>query len=488
MNPESARLRRPPIEPWRPAFRPQRHDDADLDRFVDAALHVLERTGVKVLSDRAAAVFREHGAAWDAERQVARLSEDLVRGALSSAPRTFVLGSRDGSCDLDLASGDTYMTSDGCGTEVIDWRTGERRASTKADLADATRMLDYVSSIAYWWPTVGAGDCGVTAQLHELDAGWNNTVKHLQGMVQGGREARFAVEMATVIAGGTDELRRRPPLSDLTFVVSPLTIDRDAAEAALVFAEAGVPLVLGGAPSGGTTGPATHAGFMSQSIAEVLALVALVQLAHPGAPVVGYAIPGPSDPRTGDGGHSIDGRDPSLCVDLIHHLGLPSQHGCGGGTDTDLSGTWAEAAQGAASLTMAAGSGSELVVGLGLTNDGRLWSAEDIILDDHLYHQARYSVMGVALGDEEFALDVIDTVGPGGHFLAQAHTRRHMRETFVRGLTCEPDPGGGYRPPLDVARGRALHILEDYQPEPLDEAEAVELRRILAAADAEFKS
>jgi hypothetical protein len=63
-----------------------------------------------------------------------------------------------------------------------------------------------------------------------------------------------------------------------------------------------------------------------------------------------------------------------------------------------------------------------------------------------------------------------------------------MRETFVRGLTCEPDPGGGYRPPLDVARGRALHILEDYQPEPLDEAEAVELRRILAAADAEFKS
>ena len=144
--------------------------------------------------------------------------------------------------------------------------------------------------------------------------------------------------------------------------------------------------------------------------------------------------------------------------------------------------------QGAASLTMAAGSGSELVVGLGLTNDGRLWSAEDIILDDHLYHQARYSVMGVALGDEEFALDVIDTVGPGGHFLAQAHTRRHMHETFVRGLTCEPDPGGGYRPPLEVAQGRALHILENYQPEPLDEAEAVELRRILAAADAELKS
>jgi trimethylamine--corrinoid protein Co-methyltransferase len=349
-------------------------------------------------------------------------------------------------------------------------------------------MLDYVSSIAYWWPTVGAGDCGETAQLHELDAGWNNTVKHLQGMVQGGREARYAVEMATVIAGGSDELRRRPPLSDLVCAVSPLVIDRDGAEAALVFAEAGVPVVLCASPSGGTTAPATHAGFMAQAVAEVLALVTLVQLACPGAPVFGYAIPGVADPRTGGAWHSLDGRDPSLCVDLIHHLGLPSQHGCGGGVETESAGTWSEAAEAGSSLTMAALSGSELAVGLGLTDNGRLWTAEDLILDDQLYHQARYTVMDRPVDDEELALDVIDAVGPGGHFLAQAHTRRHMRETFVRGLTGEPDPGGGYRPPLEVARERALQILEDYQPEPLDEAKAVELRRILAAADAELKS
>ena len=481
-------LRRLPIEPWRPAHRLQLHDDAYLDRFVDAAMQVLERTGVKVLSERALGIFRQHGAAYDAERQIIRLPESVVRGALASAPRTFTLGSRDGSCDIDLAAGATYMTADGCGTEVIDWRTGRRRASTKADLADATRMLDYVSSIGFWWPTVGAGDCGHTAQLHELDAGWNNTVKHLQGMVQGERLARCAVEMATVIAGDAEELRRRPPLSDLTFVVSPLTIDRDGADAALVFAAAGVPMVLGSAPVCGTTGPATAAGAMVQSLAEVLALVVLVQLAHPGAPVIGYSVSGSADPRTGDGGQSLDGRDPALCVDLVHHLGLPSLHATGGGTDAELPGTWAEAAQAGASLTRAAWSGSELTVGLGLTSDGLLWSAEDLILDDHLYHQARYMVMDMAVDDEDLALDVIDAVGPGGHFLGQAHTRRHMRETFVRGLTGEPDAGGGYRDPVAVARERARDILEHYEPEPLGEARAAALRRILAAADAELKS
>ena len=488
MSAEGLRLRRLPVEPWRPAYLPRRHSEAYLDRFVDAALHVLRRTGVKVLSERALMVFGEHGTLVDRERGIVRLPESVVRGALASAPRTFTLGSRDGSCDLDLASGATYMTSDGCGTEVIDWRTGQRRASTKADLGDATRMLDYVSSIAYWWPIVGAGDCGVTAQLHELDAGWNNTVKHLQGMVQGGREARYAVEMATVVAGGAEELRRRPPLSDLTFAVSPLTIDRDGADAALVFAEAGVPVVLGSAPGGGTTGPATNAGAMVQALAEVLALVALVQLAHPGAPVFGYPIPGIADPRTGGDRHSLDAREPSLCVDLVHHLGLPSQHGCGGGVDAELSGTWTEAAEGGPSLTMAAWSGSELVVGLGLTSSGRLWSAEDLILDDQLYHQARYAVMDMAVDDEELALDVIDTVGPGGHFMAHPHTRNHMRRSFVPGLTSEPDGRGGYRDPLDVARERARHILKHHEPEPLDEATAAALRRILAAADAELNS
>jgi trimethylamine--corrinoid protein Co-methyltransferase len=467
---------------------PRLHDDAFLDRFIDAALQVLERTGVRVLSERAVGVFREHGAAYEAERHIVRLPGEMVRDALASAPRTFVLGSRDGSCDLDLAAGATYMTADGCGTEVIDWRTGERRASTKADLADATRLLDYVSSISYWWPTVGAGDCGQTAQLHELDAGWSNTVKHLQGMVQGEREARYAVEMATVIAGGAEELRFRPSLSDLTFAVSPLTIDRDGADAALVFAEAGVPVVLGSAPAGGTTGPATHAGLMVQSLAEVLALVTLVQLAHPAAPVFGYAIPGIADPRTGGFGTSLDGRDPALCVDLVHHLGLPSQQGCGGGTDTEIAGTWTEAAEGGASLTMAAWSGSELTVGLGLTNCGTLWSAEDLILDDHLYEQARYTVMDMAVTEEDLALDVIDAVGPGGHFLGHAHTRKHMRKSFVRGLTGEPNASGGNRDPAEVARERARDILERYEPEPLAQDKADELRRILAAADAELRS
>ena len=77
-----------------------------------------------------------------------RLPRRLVEEALAGAPARFTLGARDPACDLQLGSGFTYGTSDGCGVEVVDWHTGQRRASTKADLEAVTRMQDHLGPSA----------------------------------------------------------------------------------------------------------------------------------------------------------------------------------------------------------------------------------------------------------------------------------------------------------------------------------------------------
>jgi hypothetical protein len=235
-------IERPPIEPLRPAFSPAHHSAAQLDRLKQATLDILEKVGVKVQSEKALDLLAEHGVRVDRAAQIAKFPPEIVLAAMAQAPRRFTLGARDASCEIPVGDGNTYCTTDGSGVEIVDFETRVRRQSTKADVADVTRIQDYLSSIAFWWPTLSAGDYGETSQLHELDAGWNNTVKHLQGFVQGEREARYAVEMATVIAGSAEELRRRPVLSDLIGVSSPLVVDKDAIEAALVLAEAGVPV------------------------------------------------------------------------------------------------------------------------------------------------------------------------------------------------------------------------------------------------------
>jgi trimethylamine--corrinoid protein Co-methyltransferase len=89
------------------------------------------------------------------------------------------------------------------------------------------------------------------------------------------------------------------------------------------------------------------------------------------------------------------------------------------------------------------------------------------------------------MDEESLALDVIDAVGPGGHFLAQPHTRRHMRDAVLRAVSQESGPDGQhYRDPAEVARERALDILEHYRPEPLAEGVRAELRAVVARADA----
>ncbi|HMK91566.1 MAG TPA: trimethylamine methyltransferase family protein, partial [Thermoleophilia bacterium] len=130
--------------------------------------------------------------------------------------------------------------------------------------------------------------------------------------------------------------------------------------------------------------------------------------------------------------------------------------------------------------------GSELMTTIGLTNRYQLFTPEHMLLDDDLYRRAASAFRDLEVDEEQLALDVIDAVGPGGHFLGQAHTRRHMKETVERSIGQELGPDGRLRDAVEVARERGLDILENYVPEPLDAEKAAELARICAAADAEL--
>ncbi len=250
---------RPALEPLRSAYRLQYLSDEQLDKLQEATLDILENVGVKFPSEKALKVFAENGANVDRTTQIVKIKRDLVFKAMKTVPRYFVMGARVPEYDLNLEDGTTYFTTDGCGIEVVELDTGQPHSSTKADVGMMARVADYLPSIGFYWPMVSAQDCGRSSPLHEFDAGLNNTVKHIQSeTIMGGRDAQYAVEMATVIAGSREELRKRPPLSSLICTVSPLMQDQPGIEAAMTFAEAGIPVGFLAMPTLGTTAPATQ--------------------------------------------------------------------------------------------------------------------------------------------------------------------------------------------------------------------------------------
>lgn len=478
----------PALEPIETPYRLRFLSDEQLDALQETTLRILEEVGVRFPSPKALTIFADHGAQVDWTSQIVKLSPDLVFQAISHVPRYFCMAGRDPAYDLSLREGVTYFTTDGCGVETIDFETRQRRPSCKADVSKMARIADYLPSIGFYWPMVSAQDHGKTAPLHEMDASWNNTVKHVQSeTIMGETPCRYALEMATVLAGSREELRRRPIFSLVVCTIAPLSQDQDGIEGALVLAEAGVPVGFLAMPTLGTTAPATFAGAIAMADAEVISAAVLIQLAYPGCPVFHSIMHAWADPSTGSYiSYALDGRGRYAPIEIAHHWGMPSLGGAYG-TDSSQAGTWQGAAEVALDPLLVCLSGAEIVTGIGLSETYTLLYPEQILLDYDLLLRAKYNLMEMEINPETLAFDTIKAVGPGGHFLAQKHTRTHMRQALQRSLAHVIGTESKYRDPIQVAREQVDWILKNHQPQPLEERVQAELQRILAAADRQLQ-
>ena len=276
-----------------------------------------------------------------------------------------------------LDGANAYLSNDGCGVTVIDPFSGELRPSTKADVAASARFVDAVPQVGFYWgPVVTAEDVPLaTRPLHELEAVFAGTSKHFQAVdVVGERMTRLAVEMARVVAGGSEELRRRPLMSLIACPVDPLGNDAVSLEAALVAADAGVPVGFLSLTLACATAPATMAGNLAVNLAAVLAGTVLVQLACPGAPVFLAGAPSVMDLRTGGytGGSPEDYLLAAAATQMAHHYGLAMAMG------TQATGAkepgWQAAVDDALSTLASTAAGAELMNGCGLLDGSKTLS------------------------------------------------------------------------------------------------------------------
>lgn len=477
----------PLIKPIRSKLDLKVLDAGQLEQIKTATLHVLEKVGVRFPSERALDLFAEHGAVVDKDTQVVKLTADFVLEVMSKAPRTYFLAGRTAGTDLQVGSGNSYFATDGCGVETIDFETGEQRPSRKDDVAKMARVADYLTSIAFYWPMVSAQDYGRLAPLHELDATYNNTVKHVQTETVMGEElARYAVEIAQVIAGNEKNLREKPPLSSLICTIAPLGQDKEGIEAAMVFAEAGIPVGFMGMPTMGSTAPAVPGGALTIGNAEAVSAMVLMQLVAPGAPVFHSLLVSGMDPQSAE--YLVTLPEKYLCnvaaVQMAHDWGVPALGGTFGLNHAEPA-TWQLGRDSVYTALMCALAGTDITIGLGMLDASTLLVPEQIIFDDEIYHTHRILARGLDTNPEGIALEVIEDVGPGGHFLSQKHTRSHMREIWIPDLTHprlapEGELEGDIRKRAKVKFDK---ILAEHEPQPLEEAVQHEIESILNSAE-----
>jgi len=461
----------------------------EVQRIHAATLDIIEKVGVRFPSRRALEIWETHGAAVDHEKMIVRVKPHLIEDALKTCPPAYTLCARDPQQDCPMDGNHVFLGTDGCGVEVIDIHTQQRRTSLLQDVADIARLADATEEIGFHWVALSAQDKPAeTRGLHEIKALWENSTKHVQSeSIYHEREARAAIEMASAVAGGKEALRKRPVLSLMECSAPPLGHDGGSLEAALVAAEHGVPTGFMTMAANLTTGPATLAGNLTVGNAEVISATALLQLAYPGAPVFYAAAQTAADPRTGayTGGGPEDFLYGAATNVLADFYNLPLSMGsfATGAKEPN----WQAGLENSLSTFMACVVMSDMLLGAGFLHGSRIWSYAQMMLDCEIFSIIHKMMQGIVVDDETLALEAIANVGPGGNYLSQKHTRQHMRELFLPQFM-DRRPYNEWEARKDDARDWALEkarkILASHQPDKLDSHVSAELEKIISSTEA----
>lgn len=460
-------------------------NEETLQKIHDRSLELIAEHGIRFHSQAAREIWHRAGA--EVLDDVVRVSPQLIESALEKAPSSFTLCARASAYDLPVDGQHTYYSQDGCAALVIDFETGQRRASRTEDIERMALISDALDPVDIVSPTVSAQDVPNEAMaITELQACFLNSGKHvITESVTSARDAQAQIDLAAAVAGGRDALRERPIFSNFVCTISPLTQDAGGIEAALTFAGAGIPVGMYPMATTGVTSPVTLPATMAIVNAEVVSALALLQIAEPGAKVFYAGGPATLDLRTG----AYVGSSPealwlrTIVAHMAGFYGLPSIVGAGA-TSAKVPGPQA-GWEDALSFLLPSMAGASVLFGLGLLDGSNLLRYEQIILEAEAAATVRRILADVDFGEDAFALGLIKELGPGGVFLGQQHTVDHMREALWLPKLSDRDSyedwyQKGQLNRVDVARMSVEEILETHRPAPLSESVLQDMGEVMA--------
>ena len=447
----------------------------EIEKIHAATLDVLEKVGVRFEDEAVLKLLDESGADIDRKTGSARLPASLVEEAIRKCPKMVRLCGRTRDHDLTFGDGRVYFTAGPNALHVHDLETGVRRLPSSEDCALLARLYDALDNIHAILPGVIPQDVpqGISDRV-KCKISYENCEKHYLTDVYGRGSAQDLIEMAAAVAGGLDQLSKRPIISINPSITSPLTWGRDSTDPLLESAKHRVPVILDCMPSAGATSPITLAGSVVQQNAESLSFVTLAQLINVGTPTIPYTSPGITNMRTGGviyGAVEVAIQCAAM-AQVYTRYGIP-YIATVGLTDSKVLDEQAAYEKSISVLLTALAGPSMISTQAGALNSLVDASYEQTVIDDEILGMISRAMSGMRVDDETLAVEIIAKVGPGKHFLSQKHTHDlYLKEHYLPKLAERESrkkwERDGARDIVRKAKDRVREILRTHQPEPLE--------------------
>lgn len=443
--------------------------EGDVKDIQKGILDTLENTGIRFESKKSLDILGDHGCEIDSNNNVVKFPPFLVEESLSKAPSSFRLKSRNPDDEL-IIGGDTVYFEGSVGMRAADPMTGERFTPTLEEDIQGVKVLDSldnIHSLVSYCPyneVQGVPD----ALRYTLNAAvrfMHSTKVARTASVSG--SGQFSMKMAHLCGMDIDANVEPAP---------PLTFYKDAIENLFFACEIpeyqDFPIRFGDGDVMGATAPATFAGSLVTSSAEIAAGIVLTQLVQPGKPVYAGHFVYPQNMKYGHPGFGgIEyGLQQAAFNQIWRKYGIPTYDAGGPSYVLSKNIGYQTGASKMQNLMVSALSGSHEIVIAGALFAELTWAPELAVLDNDICGSVGRFIEGTTVNNDTLALDLIDQVGQiPGTYLDKAHTREWWQKEFYQPKVWDDTPYDlwverGKKNALDYAHDRVEELLSTYEP------------------------
>ena len=464
------------------------------ERIYNGMVRTLQYTGANVHHEGARELFKKHGCKVDGVRVY--FPPEVITESLSTLPPESEVFPWDGdkSKKITIEKKRSYFGPGPTPTNFIDTDTLERRKYLRKDASMVARVCDGLPNMGYVQSLGSISDVtNELADVYEFADMIRNTTTPVMSWSFTKEGCRDIHRIGIAMAGGEEEFRQRPNYIFYGEPISPLVSDYHAIDKCMYCAEHRIPQVYSPCAIGGGTVPATHAGQLVVALSESMVGVIASQLINPGTPIIIGGVQSILDMRTSI--YSYGAPELSLLsaahTEVVHYCGLP-MYSTAGSTDTKKM-DMQSALEASLSINAAMMSGANFVHDNGYTESGLTGDIYQTVLDDEIISMARVVENGIEVNDETLAVDVIENVGPGGHYLSEDHTmkwfRRHWRPSLMDRNDYEAWKEQGEKTLKDRVIDKTRDLINNYEgprdkvPTKADE----EIKQILNEAEERAK-
>ncbi len=455
-----------------------------------AAFDIIERVGFKCQHKEVHKMMKQSGAR--VKEDNIKIPRHIVKECLVTTPQGWTIYDRNGRRAMEVEGEKSHYGTSTASPSTRDAFTGEIRNTNINDIRLGAKVADALDGIDFVMPMGSAQDVPAdAADVHEFSAMVSNTTKPSVFIGYSALGLEYVYEMAAVIAGGQENLREKPFLIAYPEAIAPLFFPDEVIERIFVAADRFMPQLPGATVQAGATGPVTLAGLITQITAESLIHITIAQLRKKGCPVAMSGNVGILDMKTAL--MTMGASENSLAIaaqaEVAQSFNLPTW-GLAGATDAKsldaqagIESTFSILSQGL--------SGLNLIHDVGYMASGMACSLEQLVMGNEVIGMTKRFVEGITVNSETLARQIIEDVGPAGHFLVQQHTMDHFKKELwntklMNRQTIDAWKSAGQPTMEDRVKEEVRKITETHKPEPLSDKVISELDRLQKEGEKEI--